>query len=530
MNTVVDIPASNGLQFPAIQTLLHYDHVFADVEFGTGGSNASFGAAPEVVFEDVTLDLGSFISGFVGPLVNQISDALQPVKPIIDLLTTDVQFLKQLGVSTTSLLDIAEVALGPTKFASVSRGVRAIESATEFVESVKAFDASGGESLLVELGSFTVGGDLRSGQGTPSTDGAKDTQSQVNQNAQKPETKKVAQQFGTTKGSFQFPLISDPLAAFGLLLGKPTDLFLYEMPGLGLNFYYIKSIPVFPGLNARLGGRVKADTNFDFGFNTSGLERWSDGDFNIADIGAVFDGFYIDDHVTFDPAFDVVDGNGVVRTDKPEVTLSSSIIAGASVGVAGLVEAGIDGGVRGEVSFDLNDIPNPTLSTDSTPVYDGRLSVEELENRLSQGPACVFDTRGQISAFLDAFFWVGADLGIFDRATLFEARRNFVNEVLAKFNFGCPDPNATIASLADDEDGDGKVLVLKYEPGPGERLAADQGEIYKVEQKQIRVNPLSKTDLSTHERIVVTSRGNVVDFDPAVIDKIRISGTPRGDE
>ena len=77
---------------------------------------------------------------------------------------------------------------------------------------------------------------------------------------QNEQTKQVVKQFGTTKGSFRFPLVSDPLTAVNLLLGKDADLFLYDLPGLALNFQYIQSFPIFPGLNARLGGAVSADT------------------------------------------------------------------------------------------------------------------------------------------------------------------------------------------------------------------------------------------------------------------------------
>ncbi len=83
-------------------------------------------------------------------------------------------------------------------------------------------------------------------------------------------------------------------------------------------------------------------------------------------MGAVFDGFFIDDHVTFDESIPVidpleVDGVGVVQSDAPEVTLTSRIIAGASVGVPGLVEAGVEGGIEASIQFDLNDVPDPII-------------------------------------------------------------------------------------------------------------------------------------------------------------------------
>ncbi len=140
-----------------------------------------------------------------------------------------------------------------------------------FVDAVKAFDIS--DNPAINLGTFTVGGDLRSGRGSASTAGAADPQEQLESKPTIPKTKEVTKNFGTTKGSFQFPVISEPLTAFNLLLGKPVDLFLYDLPGLSLDFRYVQSFPIFPGLNARLGGQVSADTNFSFGFNTAGVQR-----------------------------------------------------------------------------------------------------------------------------------------------------------------------------------------------------------------------------------------------------------------
>ena len=78
-----------------------------------------------------------------------------------------------------------------------------------------------------------MGSDLRSGGGTASTVGAGDPQEQLeDEDNTSANTKTVTKNFGTTKGSFQFPLISEPITAFNLLLGKPVDLFIYDLPGL----------------------------------------------------------------------------------------------------------------------------------------------------------------------------------------------------------------------------------------------------------------------------------------------------------
>src|SRR5262249_6630703 len=152
---------------------------------------------------------------------------------------------------------------------------------------------------------------------------------------QQASTTTVVKKIGTTKGSFRFPLLTDPSKAFGLLTGKDVDLFIYDLPQLDLEFQYVKSFMIFPGLNARFGGGVTAKTNFSFGFDTHGLNEWRKGwdlrtwDLDWPNAYKVLNGFFVDDHLV----------NGV---DQPEVTLTASIIAGASLGIGGLVEAGVN--------------------------------------------------------------------------------------------------------------------------------------------------------------------------------------------
>ena len=530
----VDIPVSQGLELPKLRTVLRYDQVFAEVELGSAGSSNSFGQPPSIVFEDVTLDLGQFVTGFVGPIIEQVDTLTRPLQPIVKALTDPIPLLVQLGSSATSLLDLAATTLGPTKYAPTVKAVRSIADAIAFVETVQAFANSGVDNIEIKLGTFNIGGDLNSPGGatpTPAAGSASpnpqdDIDSSNATSKQKTASKNVLDKIGTTKGSFQFPLLTDPLSAVGLLLGKDANLFSYDLPGLDLDFKFVRSIPVFPGLNVHFGGSVGAQTDFSFGFDTTGLRAWADGnaDGNLdfqGDVLAIFDGFYLDDNVSFDPNYAQIGGLGVVRTDGPEVQLSSSIVAGASVGVSGLVEAGVEGGIRGAIEFDLNDIPSAT--SQGRDLYDGKLRFNELLTRVDQGPSCMFDTRGKISAFLDAFFWVGLDISPFGKVTIFEARKNFVTKVLASFKTSCPDPlPADIASL------DNGILNLRYISGDGK--SASRGEAYTVSQEVVRVDPLDPNNSSTHERIVVRSRGSRQEFDPALVQTIVTDGTQWDDD
>src|SRR5262249_45582993 len=172
----------------------------------------------------------------------------------------------------------------------------------------------------------------------------------------------LVKKFGTKPGSIQFPLLSNPSSIFGLLMGKDVDLFLYDLPSLDLQFLYEQMFPLFPGLNAKLGGEVTATTNITFGLNTRGFNAFRRGPDGISgtdddyaatasNIALIFtQGFFLSDHVT-------LDGQGHVLKDLPEATLTAKIIAGASLGIGGLVEVGVEGYVKAQVNFDLNDVP-----------------------------------------------------------------------------------------------------------------------------------------------------------------------------
>ncbi|WP_372897787.1 hypothetical protein, partial [Stieleria sp.] len=60
-----------GAQFPDLSTTIHYDQTFAQAKLSTAsGATATFGGSPRFVLENVSLDLGTFISDFAGPVLD----------------------------------------------------------------------------------------------------------------------------------------------------------------------------------------------------------------------------------------------------------------------------------------------------------------------------------------------------------------------------------------------------------------------------------------------------------------------------
>ncbi|MFO1502055.1 MAG: hypothetical protein U1G07_27395 [Verrucomicrobiota bacterium] len=92
-----------------------------------------------------------------------------------------------------------------------------------------------------------------------------------------------------------------------------------------------------PGLRGTVGAELTSALA-----TTRSIQKFiSSADKNVADI---FDGFYI---IDFDES-----GN-----ERPEVRFLGEIFAGAEINL-GVAEAGVEGGVRVTVDFDLNDFNN----------------------------------------------------------------------------------------------------------------------------------------------------------------------------
>ncbi|BAN68243.1 DUF4347 domain-containing protein [endosymbiont of unidentified scaly snail isolate Monju] len=533
IQATLDMPVSGGLSFPSIETTIHYDQQFVEATFGPGVTSIDLGGSPQLVFEDVTLDAGGFITGFMGPIVDKVAEILGPVRPVIEMLTREIGFLKQLGSPATSLLDLARLVLGNSRYGAAVKFIDAVVKLDAFAQAIQDLPPDG---LFINFGTF----DIDTGNpaapaapptARPGTEGSLDTASSTpggtsTNSAAKSKARSLRDNFLVGDGGFSFPLLTNPGDVVGLLLGKDVDLFIYDMPKLVLSFDYRRSFPIFPGLNARIGGGVSATA--DFGFDTSGLRAFFDSGFTRPDL--IFTGFFVDDQVV-DAA-----GNRVASysqgqldsgqvTDLPEVTMTAGIVAGASVGISGLVEAGVDGGIKARVDFDLNDLANPGTGRGTLveAQYDNKLRVDEILTRLDQDPLCLFEMHGAVRAFLEAFFWVGLDLGFFGEVTLFEARKRFVDEVLADFDHDCPDPAADIAQL--DANG---TLTLEYRPDTsvtGERIG-ERPVRYMVDVAHVD-NPASGPP---RDVLRVTSRGVSEDFELGQVKRIVTGGTAHDDE
>ncbi|WP_432470961.1 DUF4347 domain-containing protein [Amphritea sp. HPY] len=515
------------ISLPGAFTKIHYDQELANVSWSTGSSfSADFFETPQVVLEDVTLNVGDLFSGFIGPIALELDPFLgkdSELRRVIDILTTEVD----LGITKLNLLDIAVLAMN-AKSAGTGDTLRttitALKAVSDFITLAKEA-AESNTPILVNFGTFDLGGSLvTSDSSSISNDDLSQSGTQQNSNdavensGASASQKKLVTELGTSPGSIMFPILYDPMTAVGLLLGKDVDLFIYDTPDINFLVEYEQSFPIFTGLNAVIKGSLEAYSDFYFGFDTTGIRSWfekfekADYDFDaaVSNLDDIFDGFFIADWS--------VSETGVLQEgdDVAEVTLTVTFAAGAALGIGGLVEAGVLGGIEAEIGLNLHDLPKAGTGGDNQPaaIYDGKIRFDEIATIIQHNPLCLFDMEGAIKAFLEAYLWVGVKV-FGSKITLFEASKRFVEVTLATFEWTCPQfPDPEVATIQNG------VMTLAYKDDQGNRAAQEQ---YTVSMEDV---DLTDDGIDNEiAMIMVNGNGHTEYFDPNLVNKIVAQGT-----
>lgn len=390
--------------FPRVLADFHLDWSW-DLEHGQDG--------PHITFDEIYLDLGTYISEFLGPVLGKIREFTAPADPILDMVTARLPILSDLAGKTITFLDLAEA------FGYLDPGTRKfIEVVKEVVDLIQLVGNFDGKSLKIPMGAFEMIAGL--GGGAPRINPVGELFNNFQQDLEAIQNAnpgasgaEVSQTVGFVSeldaSVFHFPIWDNPAELFNLFVGQPVRLIEVRLPTFRFEFTYVQKIPIYGPLFARFGGTVGAELTFGFGYDTFGIQKFiAAEDKNVADI---LDGFYI---IDFDEA----------NNERPEVRLYGEIFAGAQINLL-IAEAGVEGGVRVTVDFDLNDFNN-----------DGRIRISELVALVQIDPLCIFNIHGKVDLFLRAFLRV--DLLLFS----IEAEWEFATITLFEFEFTCqlPEP------------------------------------------------------------------------------------------
>jgi hypothetical protein len=403
-----------------------------------------FDLLPEIGISNVRLDLGSFLTKFVRPIVKEASPYIKQIQPIVDFLTMRIDPLSAIAGTDIKVLDLLEKFGGPKaqKLRPVVDTVQAISTIAALVEEVPT-----GVNVQLPLGRFwfpkeankqtgqyEYGAFRYDNKALSSSSGDKEAidkaldvltkLKEANPDSAESARKQKAITSAADRGGFRMPILENPLTAFKLMMGQDVSLFTFQLPKV--QYQLEKSIPLARIVCFEVGLKMGFELNskLAFGFDTYGFRLFGDSG-DVLDIGQ---GFYVSDRAN-------ADGTG---PDTPEfqAIVNFGLYGGIDVLIA---KGGVEGGVRVTAEVDLND-----------PNNDGKLRLPEFFGLLTDHDDAEnlldpFDLslRGEIYAryYYDVFGLIsgGAD---FARFELFNLKREGRD--------GPPIPASKITSQADD--------------------------------------------------------------------------------
>jgi len=537
--------------FPSLHADFDMTWMFAaGTSVDTSNNAADFGSDPNITFNNIGLDLGSFFSQFVTPIVKEIKSVLAPFQPVINILNTrmpvlsDIGFLRNFfgGANPVTLLDVINT-LEPSAALSFLTTVVNLDN---FVNSIPT-DVPG--DTVIPLGSFNLNAngldarsatDLSTASLTDTT--GMDALSELNALNIPDVTNFVSQVSGTSMfgggggdggTGLQFPLIQNPTSVFGLLLGQNVNLFTFTMPTLNVSVQFDQFFSILGPLGVELKGTVNQSGgpggapldasapdntalellgNVTFGYDTAGIVEFANDGFAPAKIGDLLDGFF-------------VSTAGPGQRDATDLLLNMGFGAFAALDLV-VFDAGVGGGINANVNLTLS--PQP----------DNKLRFSEIGTLLSQGPQCLFNASGDVTAGLSAYVKVGFDtpFGFVGYQHTF----NIAQATLLTFNYACamtqnpPDPNLATKM--------GNVLRLNIGQYAGDRGSnadptQNTDEVFKVdhvsgtagnETVQVSAEGYQETYTGVAEIDAYCNTGDAVTIDPGVLANAKLNGGGSG--
>jgi RTX calcium-binding nonapeptide repeat (4 copies) len=487
VNLGMVVSFNGSTQFPTVAANFQLDWKFdTNSDTTTGGM---LGSQPTVDFNNVQIDLGTFFSQFVEPILADIQTVTKPLQPIIDFVTAPIPVISDLEGHSVSLLDLA----GDADPSDVS-GIEAIVKVVGLINSVPK-DAT---NVGIQLGNFNLGSmtDLRGA--TPDFNGLDLTKfalpTDILTQLQKAGVSLPTQEFvkalmpGTDNvAGLSFPILDDPGSVFGLFIGRKVNLFTATLPDIDLEQPFNEFFSILGPLGVRLKGSLPDDNAFElhtsltFGYDTYGLS-----------IGKPLEGFFV---------------------ENATATLSAGVEADLELNLA-VASAGVGGSISGTVKFGLHD---PRASLDparddfSTNPPTPLIREDDIENDLMMGAFCIFDVSGSLDAKLHAYVKVGFDtpfgfVGWSDDYTIAEVMLTFATSCDGMD--GNPQPTLAHVSTGSGEDAGipAGYLILNIGPYAHDRGVGDTDD----EDEDFSVTHQSGT--AGDEMVQVAGEGSTQQF------------------
>lgn len=432
-----------------------------------GGDSDNFAPLIDEVsaaFNNVQIQLGEFFGQVLTPIVEFLQDLTEPVRPLIDVLETDIpvlsdidalSFLNADGQGGVSLVDVARTVadtnLVEGNYDGLIELVLFVENVIDFVQEIESIE--GTSEIILNLGNYSLantdGGSLLDliAAKSPSSASEKELvspklnfsdfsnydfaslQESLNESITSFAGEEVADKLTSlldplTNGiNYSFPIFESPAASImQVLIGRDAELFVLD--GQYRFAPAMLQVDVFElpiGLEAAMKGEVAFDSKFRVGYDTFGLRQALAGSILPEEIA-----------------------DGIFVGSETFMSLDASLAAGLSLDYL-IASAGVDGGVTAGIDLAIS---QPPKSVDGD---DGKIRL------FSEQEHCLFDASGRLGAFLDA--WVSV-LGITETF-------NIANVTLLSFDGCIPNPFHEETPVLGEVDVNG---VLTLYVGPNQQL------------------------------------------------------------
>ncbi len=410
---------SSAPKLPIFHGTFNMDWAF-DAGVGTDIDAFADSAPLNISLNDVTIDLGSFVGDFLGPITKELDKFARPLKPVLDTLNAPIPGIKELAElfdqTPPTMLDLIDIQNGPDSTIMIRRLILLVE----FITATN--DASG--QPIISLGDLIINPGVAKAGALSGSEADKLIQSVVDElpagiaKPLKALTGNLAAKLtkATDTGGFTFPAFESPSSLIGILIGQDVDLVRFDAGPLKAEFSKtFKFGPPIGPLPISVGATVsfKVTGHLEVGYDTRGLRNAisrltnddpsDDGFFGT--VATLLQGVYFDDNK-----------DGV---DVPEISLFGSVSVQAAVDIL-IAEAGIRGGVSANLDLNLHD-GGPIGDVPKPEDLDGKLRIHEIIAALSKNPLCLFDTKGELKVFLELYesnFLTGEDTWPLASATL----------------------------------------------------------------------------------------------------------------
>ena len=260
------------------------------------------------------VNFGQFLNNYLGPILQPIANALEPIEPVLNFLNQNIPIL-----NTSVLGAVIDIFGGEED--GVSEFFQFVQGVIQFASDFAPASAGGGIPAIT-LGSFDLNSfDLRQpaasgGDSLPtgsdvidqlSNDGdlnSLDTQGAIDGQISSADSTFSSDE-DSTGGGISFPILDNPKSLLGLIFGQPVNLVQVRAPELTASADESVDYQVYPYVVVNITGSIGIDVRFAAGYDSTGMSEL------VSDIKAasaahttvspgtvtsdLLDGFYIDD-------------------------------------------------------------------------------------------------------------------------------------------------------------------------------------------------------------------------------------------